>query len=113
QVMYGGMLFETADTDTVYHASRNPYTRGLMSSIPTAASRTSHRLLPIQGSPPSAINPPPGCVFRPRCVHATDRCREEEPDLRPLDPDRLHWSRCHYAEELPPLGAADAAGSRT
>jgi peptide/nickel transport system ATP-binding protein len=110
QVMYGGRLFETADTGTIYHGSRNPYTRGLMTSIPSATARTSHRLEPIVGSPPSAINPPSGCVFRPRCPHATDRCRQEEPALRPLDFDRLHWSRCHYAEELPPLGstAADA-----
>jgi peptide/nickel transport system ATP-binding protein len=107
QVMYGGLLFETSDTDTIYHGSRNPYTRGLMSSIPSATTRTNHRLQPIQGAPPSAINPPAGCVFRPRCVHATDRCREEEPALRPLDADRLHWSRCHYAEELPALGSAD------
>jgi peptide/nickel transport system ATP-binding protein len=113
QVMYGGRLFETADTDTIYHESRNPYTRGLMTSIPSASSRTTHRLQPIQGSPPSAINFPAGCVFRPRCVHATDRCHEEEPELRPLDPDRLHWTRCHHAEELPPLGADDPSlGSR-
>jgi oligopeptide/dipeptide ABC transporter ATP-binding protein len=104
QVMYGGRLFETGDTEAIYYRSRNPYTRGLMTSIPSAAARTSHRLLPIQGSPPSAIYLPSGCVFRPRCPHATDRCQAEEPALRPLDFDRVHWSRCHYAEELPALG---------
>jgi peptide/nickel transport system ATP-binding protein len=111
QVMYGGRLFETADTATVYHRSRNPYTRGLMSSIPSASARTSHRLQPIQGSPPSAIHPPEGCVFRPRCPHATDRCRSEEPELRPLDGDLRHWSRCHYAEELPDLVSGQPLGS--
>jgi peptide/nickel transport system ATP-binding protein len=108
QVMYGGRLFETADTDTIYHGSRNPYTRGLMLSIPSATARTSHRLRPIVGSPPSAINPPSGCVFRTRCPYATERCRDEEPALRPLDQDRLHWTRCHYAEDLPPLGTKEA-----
>jgi peptide/nickel transport system ATP-binding protein len=111
QVMYGGRLFETADTKTIYHGSRNPYTRGLMSSIPSSQSRTSHRLQPIQGAPPSAIHPPVGCVFRPRCPHATEVCRAEEPALRPLDFDQLHWTRCHHAEALPDLAADDRLGS--
>jgi peptide/nickel transport system ATP-binding protein len=101
QVMYGGRLFETADTDTIFYHSRNPYTRGLMSSIPTAATRTDERLVPIPGAPPSAIAFPKGCVFRPRCPHATTECRDHAPELRPLDPGGLHWSRCHYAEDLP------------
>jgi peptide/nickel transport system ATP-binding protein len=103
QVMYGGRLFETGDTDTIFYRSKNPYTRGLMDSIPTAAARTDRRLRPIPGSPPSAINPPPGCVFRPRCPHATEECREE-PELRRMREAGEHQSRCHYAEELPPLG---------
>ncbi len=85
QVMYGGRLFETGDTDTIYYRSRNPYTRGLMSSIPNYAARTTERLEPIPGSPPSAINLPSGCAFRPRCPHAVARCRAEEPELRSLD----------------------------
>jgi peptide/nickel transport system ATP-binding protein len=111
QVMYGGKLFETADTDTIYHHSKNPYTRGLMSSIPSAASRTSHRLQPILGSPPSAIHPPEGCVFRPRCPLATDRCRSEEPELRPLDAARAHLTRCHHAEELPDFRSGETIES--
>jgi peptide/nickel transport system ATP-binding protein len=111
QVMYGGKLFETADTGTIYHRSRNPYTRGLMSSIPSSSARTSHRLHPIQGSPPSAIHPPAGCVFRPRCPHATDRCREEEPALRQLADEPGHLTRCHYAEELPDFRSEDATRS--
>jgi peptide/nickel transport system ATP-binding protein len=106
QVMYGGRLFETGDTDTIFYRSRNPYTRGLMDSIPTAATRTERRLRPIPGAPPSAINPPPGCVFRPRCPHATEECRTE-PELRRMHEAGHHYSRCHYAEELPPLGTTD------
>ena len=111
QVMYGGRLFETGDTDTIYYHSKNPYTRGLMASIPSFAHRTSERLEPIPGSPPSAINLPEGCAFRPRCPHAQSRCREEEPQLRSLDPQGLHRSRCHFAEELPDLRAAAEVGS--
>lgn len=107
QVMYGGRLFETGDTDTIYYESRNPYTRGLMSSIPNFTQRTTERLDPIPGSPPSAVNLPSGCVFRPRCQHATDKCREEEPMLRELGGS--HSSRCHYAEDLPALHPAEAS----
>ena len=101
QVMYGGRLFETGDTGTIYYRSRNPYTRGLMSSIPNYTRRTTERLEPIPGSPPSAINFPRGCVFRPRCEFAQQECLDHEPELRPLDDQGLHQSRCHFAEELP------------
>ena len=102
QVMYGGRLFETGDTDTIYYHSKNPYTRGLMTSIPSATARTQHRLTPIPGAPPSALHFPEGCVFRPRCRHATDKCREE-PALERVDFDGKHLSRCHYATSLPEL----------
>ncbi len=106
QVMYGGRLFETADTDTIFYRSRNPYTRGLMTSIPTAAARTDARLQPIPGAPPSAIRQPKGCVFRPRCPNAEDECFEE-PDLLPLGETGEHQSRCHFAEALPELEIND------
>jgi len=109
QVMYGGRVFEMSDTDTIFYRSRNPYTRGLMTSVPTAAARTDDRLSPIPGAPPSAINPPRGCVFRPRCQHAEDACYEEPP-LLALDATGRHLSRCHFAEELPELGAQDELG---
>jgi peptide/nickel transport system ATP-binding protein len=108
QVMYGGRLFETGDTSTIYYDSRNPYTRGLMRSIPSFARRDRERLDPIPGSPPSAINLPDGCAFRPRCPHAEPVCRAEEPALRALDPAGLHRSRCHFAEDLPPFRSLDA-----
>jgi peptide/nickel transport system ATP-binding protein len=110
QVMYGGRLFETGATETIYYHSRNPYTRGLISSIPSAATRTDHRLAPIPGAPPSAINPPKGCVFRPRCQHATDECFTE-PELRRLAGATSHQSRCHYAEQLDEMDNA-ATGSQ-
>jgi peptide/nickel transport system ATP-binding protein len=104
QVMYGGRLFESGSTQTIYYHSRNPYTRGLLTSIPSATARTEHRLNPIPGAPPSAIHFPQGCVFRPRCAHATEECLVE-PALEPVDFDRHHWSRCHYARSLSDIGA--------
>ncbi|MBW3657291.1 MAG: ABC transporter ATP-binding protein [Actinobacteria bacterium] len=112
QVMYGGRLFETADTGTIYYHSKNPYTQGLMRSIPTFSKRTDERLSPIPGAPPSAINVPEGCAFRPRCEFAEAICRDEEPALRPLDPAGTHQSRCHFAEELPDFGERQAEVAR-
>jgi oligopeptide/dipeptide ABC transporter ATP-binding protein len=113
QVMYGGRLLESGDTDTVFYGSRNPYTLGLMASIPSAVGRTSHRLEPIPGSPPSLINLPEGCVFGPRCAYADERCRTE-PELRVVDATTGHATRCHRAEELPDLLAArEATGEAT
>jgi peptide/nickel transport system ATP-binding protein len=100
QVMYGGRLFETGDTKTIFYRSSNPYTRGLMTSIPSVAGRTEHRLQPIPGSPPSAIDLPRGCSFRPRCPHAAELCFTE-PDLVPVDGSHAHLSRCHFVDQLP------------
>ena len=110
QVMYGGRLLESGDTDTVFYGSRNPYTLGLMASIPSAVGRTSRRLEPIPGSPPSLINLPQGCVFGPRCAYADERCRTE-PELRVVDAATGHATRCHRAEELPDLLAAREASA--
>jgi oligopeptide/dipeptide ABC transporter ATP-binding protein len=115
QVMYGGRIFESADTDTVFYRSRNPYTLGLMASIPSAATRTSRRLEPIPGSPPSAIALPSGCVFRPRCAIATEACLE--PPALITVPGAAegaeHLTRCHRASELPgALLAASPEGAR-
>lgn len=110
QVMYGGRMFESGDTDTIFYGSRNPYTLGLMASIPSAMGRTARRLEPIPGSPPSLINLPEGCVFGPRCAFATDACRTE-PALQVLDAATGHATRCHRAAELPALVAARAAGA--
>ena len=107
QVMYGGRLFEAGPTDTVFYGSRNPYTLGLMASIPSAVGRTARRLEPIPGSPPSLIALPEGCAFSPRCAFATKACRDE-PELRVVDAASGHATRCHRAEELPDLVAARA-----
>ncbi len=106
QVMYAGKVFETGETRDVYYHSRNPYTRGLMSSIPRLDERTDHRLSPISGAPPSLIRLPLGCSFRPRCEYRRDRCLVEEPELREIGIE--HASRCHFAEELPEFDPREA-----
>ncbi|HEX2029283.1 MAG TPA: ABC transporter ATP-binding protein [Nitriliruptorales bacterium] len=105
QVMYGGVIFESSVTDEIYYGSRNPYTRGLMKSIPRFEARSKLRLEPIPGSPPSMIAPPAGCMFRPRCPYAQQRCRDEEPQLRAIADG--HLTRCHFAEDLPDIRPQD------
>jgi len=106
RVMYGGMTYEAGSTDEIFYRSRNPYTLGLMSSIPRFDQRAT-RLHLIRGAPPNAIFAPKGCVFAPRCDFAQDICRSELPPLTDLGSG--HLSRCHFAEDLEPGAAAPTA----
>lgn len=81
-VMYAGSPVERADRDTTYYAPHHPYTRGLLRSLPSDAS--GNRLDPVEGQPPSLINPPSGCKFHPRCPFTMPQCRTEPPPLLPV-----------------------------
>jgi peptide/nickel transport system ATP-binding protein len=79
-VMYAGKLAEKASADTIVHRPLHPYTRMLISSLPTVGVRfAEHRLEGIAGRPPSLLQPPEGCRFRDRCPLATARCNVEPP----------------------------------
>jgi len=99
-VMYGGKIVEFGDVHTIFGKPRHPYTIGLMNSLPRLT-EDEEWLQPIPGQPPSLINRPRGCAFHPRCFLAQGRprCREEVPELRPIEGDQ-HGSACHFAEEL-------------
>jgi oligopeptide/dipeptide ABC transporter ATP-binding protein len=98
-VMYAGRVVESGDANTIFTAPRNPYTIGLMNSVPRLVA-ADDRLVPIPGSPPSMINVPPGCAFHPRCFlsRGRERCRREVPELAQVGTD--HLSRCHFVSEL-------------
>ena len=100
QVMYAGRIFERGTTDQIFYGSSNPYTRGLMGSIPRVDQK-GLRLTPIVGAPPSLLNLPKGCAFRPRCGFATEICYESPADLTALEDE--HFSRCHNIAALPAL----------
>ena len=102
-VMYGGFVYESGDAEKVFYESENPYTMGLLNSIPRADRRDEHLKL-IRGAPPTAITEPVGCVFAPRCDYAENICLEEGPPLQVVAPQ--HESRCHFAGDL----EAKAAG---
>jgi len=76
-IMYAGQLVEFSKAERFYSEAKHPYANLLLSSVPRLRKESS--LKSIAGSPPSLIEPPPGCRFHPRCPYATDRCRTEEP----------------------------------
>jgi peptide/nickel transport system ATP-binding protein len=91
-VMYLGRVVESAPTAEIYARPNHPYTAALIEEVPRIDAR--HRkYVPIRGEIPSALAPPPGCHFHPRCPHAFERCRNEVPALREIAPRRL--SACH------------------
>ena len=97
-VMYAGRTMEEGPVDEIYRSTANPYTRGLLQSIPTIHSAEG-RLPAIPGLPPSLFALPEGCAFHPRCPNAKDRCRQgEAPEL--VEVADRHRSRCWYAEEV-------------
>jgi oligopeptide/dipeptide ABC transporter ATP-binding protein len=98
-VMYAGRAVETGTIYDVFGRPRHPYTLGLLASLPRLDDRGRERLVPIPGSPPSMVHPPPACAFHPRCPYAREICRTETPLLRPIE-GTAQCSACHFAEEL-------------
>jgi oligopeptide/dipeptide ABC transporter ATP-binding protein len=92
-VMYAGRVVEHGPKRQVFYDPQHPYTWGLLGSIPRLDRPKPEKLHSIEGMPPSLINLPQGCKFRPRCPHAFDKC-EEEPELKNRVEDREHLDRC-------------------
>ena len=83
-VMYCGQVVELASTEMIFSPESkysHPYTEGLMVSIPRLDTPVGKRLEAIPGAVPHPLDLPKGCKFAPRCKYATDRCRNEEPEL--------------------------------
>ncbi|WP_010168111.1 ABC transporter ATP-binding protein [Candidatus Epulonipiscium viviparus] len=99
-VMYGGMIMEEASVVDLFASPKNPYTIGLLKSVPNPDILIKQKLIPIPGSPPDMLNPPQGCAFCKRCEFAMDICLEEVPEL--YDVSKRHKSRCHlYHPDAP------------
>jgi oligopeptide transport system ATP-binding protein len=96
-VMYAGKLFEQAPTRELFAVPGNPYTKGLLRSVPDPSSQQG-RLYQIPGQPPDVAHLPPGCPFAPRCERAEEICTREFPPLVQLNAN--HHSLCHFANEV-------------
>jgi peptide/nickel transport system ATP-binding protein/oligopeptide transport system ATP-binding protein len=79
-VMYAGRIVEYAARDVLFTDPQHPYTWGLLASVPRLDRPRQRRFRSIEGSPPSLLDPPPGCRFAPRCAYAFERC-SEAPEL--------------------------------
>jgi oligopeptide/dipeptide ABC transporter ATP-binding protein len=79
-VMYAGRLAELGQTDDLFEKPMHPYTQALLDSVPNITKK-GQVLSWIPGAPPDLAEPPPGCLYHPRCPHAFDRCKKEEPSL--------------------------------
>ncbi len=84
-VMYAGHVYETADTDQLFDNPRNPYTLGLLKSIPRLDEERRAKLDPIRGLPPDLIRLGAGCPFVPRCDYAVDVCAQKFPPFREVE----------------------------
>jgi peptide/nickel transport system ATP-binding protein len=90
-VMYAGRVVEVATSHRIYKSPQHPYTQALIAAVPSLRLRKDFVTIP--GLPPALLNPPPGCIFHPRCPHVMDVCRGEVPRLREVAPG--HLAACH------------------
>jgi len=109
-VMYAGRIVERGSTRQLFYDPQHPYTWGLLGSIPRLDRPKPERLPSITGTPPSLIELPAGCTFRPRCPHAFDPCGEEPPLANRTDTPG-HLDRCWLpVEEKRLLRVIEKAG---
>jgi oligopeptide/dipeptide ABC transporter ATP-binding protein len=93
-VMYSGRVVEQGTLNEIFYDPQHPYTWGLLGSVTRMDREPPHRLPAIPGQPPSLVNAPTGCHFRPRCPHAFDKCGEVPPLESHLSESEDHLDRC-------------------
>jgi oligopeptide/dipeptide ABC transporter ATP-binding protein len=92
-VTYLGKIMEYADADEIFDNPLHPYTQALLSATPSLDRELRQERVILAGGVPDPANPPPGCVFHPRCPRATERCTKVEPHL--VDVGGGHMVSCH------------------
>ena len=95
-VMYLGKIMEMCPTGELFRKTAHPYSVSLLSAIPRPDPRIKMDRIILEGDVPSAINPPSGCPFHPRCYKAQEICSKVTPPLEELESD--HYLSCHFLE---------------
>ncbi|HZY91524.1 MAG TPA: oligopeptide/dipeptide ABC transporter ATP-binding protein [Thermoplasmata archaeon] len=99
-VMYLGKIAEVGSVREVLERPIHPYTKALLAALPVPDVRRRRTFYRIGGEVPTLVRPPAGCRFAARCPFVIDRCRTEEPWLRPFEGQPGHLVACHRAEEV-------------
>ena len=97
-VMYVGSMVEKCDAKELFKKPLHPYTKGLLSAIPIPSIHVQKKRIIMQGELTSPVDPKPGCRFANRCPYAKDKCHQEFPEYREVEPE--HFVACHYVEEI-------------
>jgi peptide/nickel transport system ATP-binding protein len=93
-VMYAGKMVEMASVNDLFANAQHPYSQLLMESLPSLDEKEGFHS--IRDLPPSLLDPPPGCIFHPRCPYVMDRCKTELPAMREVAAN--HSARCHLID---------------
>jgi len=102
-VMYLGRIVEQGTVDEVLQRPQHPYTRALLSAVPTLERDTRREVIRLKGELPSPVSPPSGCHFHPRCPSVMEVCREHSP--RSTRFSETHSAHCHLYGEMPAVTA--------
>jgi peptide/nickel transport system ATP-binding protein len=94
-VMYLGRIVEIGDNRAIFSSPNHPYTQALIAAAPAANPHAKHDRIVLEGEVPSALEPPKGCAFHPRCPFVFGRCYVETPKLTPRG--NGHWAACHLS----------------
>ncbi|WP_432822196.1 ABC transporter ATP-binding protein [Trichloromonas sp.] len=97
-VMYLGRIVELSDAEELYRAPRHPYSEALLNAVPIPDPARKRTRVPLKGEVPSALNPPSGCHFHPRCPYAREICSTRRPPLE--DIGNGHLAACHFSGEV-------------
>jgi len=92
-VMYLGRIVEQGSVDEVLHSPKHPYTQALLSAVPVIDAKTQKEVIQLEGDLPSPLNPPLGCHFHPRCIHAVQACHDHYPQT--VSFSASHTVNCH------------------